>query len=191
MEPNEKVVAITGAASGIGRAMALRFAQEGAHVVVSDLDGDGAVEVADEIKERGADTALAVVCDVTDPVQVAGLIERGEAAHEASGGRAAGAPGVGRRRMSRAVWLGRRERVRRRSRGVSWLLVTAPCAAARRFCPVRAGGFTDDATRNPLKGLRTRVKGEPGNRAGGKLCLSRAAPSPGTVSGAAGSCCRW
>src|SRR2546425_4610051 len=80
MELNDRVVAITGAASGIGRAMALRFAQEGAHVVVSDLDGDGAVEVANEIKERGADTALAVVCDVTDPVQVAGLIERGEAA---------------------------------------------------------------------------------------------------------------
>ena len=72
-------------------------------------------------------------------------------------------------------------------------LVTAPCAVAQGFCPVRGGGFTDDGTRNPVKGLRRRVKGEPGNQAGGTLCLSRAAPSPGTISGAAGSCwrCRY
>jgi NAD(P)-dependent dehydrogenase (short-subunit alcohol dehydrogenase family) len=80
MELDDRVVAITGAASGIGRAMALRFAKEGARVVVSDLDLDGAEAVSEEISEHSRDAALAVGCDVTDPAQVAGLIGRGEAA---------------------------------------------------------------------------------------------------------------
>src|SRR2546426_605721 len=44
MELNEKVVAITGAASGIGRAMALRFAQERAHITAARLLVPGWIE---------------------------------------------------------------------------------------------------------------------------------------------------
>jgi NAD(P)-dependent dehydrogenase (short-subunit alcohol dehydrogenase family) len=59
-----KVALITGAASGIGRASAARFAREGAHVVVADLaDGPGNA-VADEIG------GLYVHADVTDPASV-------------------------------------------------------------------------------------------------------------------------
>ena len=55
-----KVAVITGAASGIGRASARRFAQEGAHVVVADLDADGGTALAAEID------GLFVRADVTD-----------------------------------------------------------------------------------------------------------------------------
>jgi NAD(P)-dependent dehydrogenase (short-subunit alcohol dehydrogenase family) len=76
MELHDKVVVITGAASGIGRAMALRFAEEGARgVVVSDIDPDGAAAVAAELEQ-----GLAVACDVADQAQMADLIERSEAA---------------------------------------------------------------------------------------------------------------
>jgi len=50
MQINDKIVVVTGAASGIGRALARRFRGEGARLVVcSDLAGDGAQAVADEI----------------------------------------------------------------------------------------------------------------------------------------------
>ncbi|MFI6900767.1 SDR family oxidoreductase [Nonomuraea sp. NPDC050394] len=65
-----KVAVVTGAAGGIGRAMALRFAAEGAAgIVVADLDGDGAAAVAKEIGER----AVAVQADVSVEGEVAAL----------------------------------------------------------------------------------------------------------------------
>lgn len=54
---------ITGAASGIGRATALRCAREGARVAVTDIDGDGAEAVAARIRDDGG-TARAHVLDV-------------------------------------------------------------------------------------------------------------------------------
>lgn len=67
-----RIVLVTGAASGIGRAIAKRFAQEGAHVVVTDRDGAGAETVAAAIRqEQGLNRALALPLDVTDPAQVA------------------------------------------------------------------------------------------------------------------------
>lgn len=60
MKLDGKIVVITGAASGIGRAMALRFAQEGAsQIVCVDLDSAGAQKTADEIGgvARGVDVA--------------------------------------------------------------------------------------------------------------------------------------
>jgi rhamnulose-1-phosphate aldolase/alcohol dehydrogenase len=62
-----RVVLITGGASGIGRATAWRLAQAGAHVVVADLNADGAEEVAEEIAGRyGERRAFGVHVDVTD-----------------------------------------------------------------------------------------------------------------------------
>jgi NAD(P)-dependent dehydrogenase (short-subunit alcohol dehydrogenase family) len=72
MQVRDKVVVVTGAAGGIGRAMALRFAAEGAAgVVVADLDQAGAAAVAKEIGDR----ATAVRADVTSEADVAALVE--------------------------------------------------------------------------------------------------------------------
>jgi NAD(P)-dependent dehydrogenase (short-subunit alcohol dehydrogenase family) len=77
MELADKVAVVTGGASGIGRAMALRFAAEGAKgVVVGDLDGEGAEAVAREI----GDAALPFRCDVTDPGHADALIGAAESA---------------------------------------------------------------------------------------------------------------
>jgi len=58
-----KTTLVTGAASGIGRATAMRFSREGARVAVTDLDGSGAGEVASRIADEGGD-ARACVLDV-------------------------------------------------------------------------------------------------------------------------------
>lgn len=55
MKLTGKIVAVTGGAKGIGRALAQRFAQEGAkHVAIGDLDGAGAAAVAQEVRGSGA-----------------------------------------------------------------------------------------------------------------------------------------
>jgi NAD(P)-dependent dehydrogenase (short-subunit alcohol dehydrogenase family) len=63
-------VVITGAGSGIGAAIARAAASKGAKVCVSDLDGDKAQAVADEIG------GMAVVCDVRDEAQIQAMIAR-------------------------------------------------------------------------------------------------------------------
>src|SRR5260370_2521891 len=64
MRFRDKVVIVTGSGSGIGRAMAIRFAVEGAKVAVVDQMDDRAQSVVAEIHESGA-TALAVQADVS------------------------------------------------------------------------------------------------------------------------------
>jgi len=77
MELLEKVVVVTGGASGIGRALAHRFAEDGAAgVVVADLDADRAGDVATDVDGR----AIGVGCDVADAAQVDQLIDVAEQA---------------------------------------------------------------------------------------------------------------
>lgn len=70
----DKVVVITGGGSGIGRAAALRFAAEGAAVVVGDLRENRAVQVAQEIGGSGG-PALGIAVDVLDEGSLAALVD--------------------------------------------------------------------------------------------------------------------
>jgi rhamnulose-1-phosphate aldolase/alcohol dehydrogenase len=72
-----RIAVVTGGASGIGRAAARRLAGLGAHVVVADLNLDGAESVAAELVEQhGTRRAVAVAADVTDEDAVRGLFRR-------------------------------------------------------------------------------------------------------------------
>ncbi|MER6093531.1 SDR family NAD(P)-dependent oxidoreductase [Streptomyces bluensis] len=75
-------VVVTGAASGIGRATALRFAEEGAKVLVADLNREGAEATVEDIGKSGG-VALAVVGDLSDQAVVDRVVGR---AVEALGG---------------------------------------------------------------------------------------------------------
>jgi NAD(P)-dependent dehydrogenase (short-subunit alcohol dehydrogenase family) len=66
---------ITGAASGIGRASAIRFAQEGANVCVADRQLAAAEETAAKVRELGR-KSLAVQVDVSNPAQVQAMVDR-------------------------------------------------------------------------------------------------------------------
>lgn len=64
MDLSDGVAVVTGGASGIGRACALAFAEQGADVVVADIDEDGGEEVAAEVEGAGR-KALALKADVS------------------------------------------------------------------------------------------------------------------------------
>jgi 3-oxoacyl-[acyl-carrier protein] reductase len=74
MRLKDKVTIITGAAHGIGKAYARRFAEEGAHVVVADIDADGGEATAKAIIDAGG-SAWARTTDVRSFPHVQGLIQ--------------------------------------------------------------------------------------------------------------------
>ena len=69
-----KACIVTGAGSGIGKATALRLAEEGGKVVVSDINLDSAQKVVDEIKAKGQ-IAIAVKTDVSNDKEAQELID--------------------------------------------------------------------------------------------------------------------
>jgi 3-oxoacyl-[acyl-carrier protein] reductase len=73
MRLKDKVTIITGAAHGIGKAYARRFAEEGAHVVIADVDGAGGEATAKALLDAGG-SAWARATDVTQFSNVEGLM---------------------------------------------------------------------------------------------------------------------
>jgi 3-oxoacyl-[acyl-carrier protein] reductase len=71
---NERVCIITGAGQGIGRAMALHFAERGVRVVIAEQNAANAAAVAAEIAGQGGE-ARAISVDVTDPERVRAMVE--------------------------------------------------------------------------------------------------------------------
>ena len=69
-----KIAAITGAATGLGEATALLFAEEGAHVVVADFDDAGGERAVSEIRKKGAE-ALFVHADISKESDARGIAE--------------------------------------------------------------------------------------------------------------------
>ena len=72
MRLQNKVAVITGAASGIGLATAVKFAQEGAFIAICDLNQAG-IDAAIKEVEAGGGQALGYVVDVTKPDQIAAM----------------------------------------------------------------------------------------------------------------------
>ena len=70
----DKIAVVTGGGGGLGEAISLLFAQEGAIVAVSDINDDAARRVVEEIKKKGG-KAVAVKTDVTQEKEVAALVE--------------------------------------------------------------------------------------------------------------------
>ncbi len=71
----DKVTIVTGAASGIGRAVALAYARAGARVVVSDVGEEGGEETAALARQEGVD-AMFIAADVANPEDCRRLVER-------------------------------------------------------------------------------------------------------------------
>ena len=70
-----KVALVTGSGRNVGRAVALRFAAEGAKVVVNDINGERAESVAKEIRDAGGQ-AIAAPIDITQEDQVRKMVEQ-------------------------------------------------------------------------------------------------------------------
>lgn len=76
MQLKDKVAYITGSASGIGKEIAILFAQEGAKIIIADLNKEAADATAAELKATGAQ-AIGVAVDVTNEDQVNASVEEG------------------------------------------------------------------------------------------------------------------
>jgi len=71
-----KVALITGAGSGMGRAQAVLFAEEGARIIAADINMDGLKKTVEDIEKKGG-SAFAVEIDVSDKSSVEGRSQEG------------------------------------------------------------------------------------------------------------------
>lgn len=84
MRIDGKVIVVTGAGTGIGRAVAARLAADGAVIVCADIDARAVEQAASEIRESGA-SATAVACDVSNAAQVETVFAEAHALGGANG----------------------------------------------------------------------------------------------------------
>jgi 3-oxoacyl-[acyl-carrier protein] reductase len=66
---------VTGAASGIGRAIAIALAQEGVNLVLTDRDADGLASTQKDVLTLGVSAATAI-CDLTQPAEITNMLDR-------------------------------------------------------------------------------------------------------------------
>lgn len=71
-----KSALVTGASSGIGKRVALAYAQAGAHVAIAARHSDTLAKVAGEIAAAGGDRVMPICCDVTQPEQVTRMLDQ-------------------------------------------------------------------------------------------------------------------
>jgi sorbitol-6-phosphate 2-dehydrogenase len=76
----DRIAVATGGAQGLGEAICHRLAREGAHVIVADMNREGAERVAAEVMAQTGQRAVGIQADVTDEAQVAAMVDR--AVHE-------------------------------------------------------------------------------------------------------------
>src|SRR2546428_4891693 len=96
----DRVAIVTGGAQGIGGATARRLAEEGARVLIADVDGDEAARTGDRIRAAGGQAEL-IVADIARPDEIRGYVERAESlwgridilVNNAYGGRGEGVQG--------------------------------------------------------------------------------------------------
>jgi sorbitol-6-phosphate 2-dehydrogenase len=72
----DRIAIVTGGAQGLGAAICRRLADEGCHVVVADLNLEGAEQTAADVAAQTGRRAIAVGVDVTDEAQVAAMVDR-------------------------------------------------------------------------------------------------------------------
>jgi sorbitol-6-phosphate 2-dehydrogenase len=72
----DQIALVTGGAQGLGAAICRRLAREGAHVVVADINQEGAEATAEAIAAQADRRAIAVTADVTQEDQVAAMVDR-------------------------------------------------------------------------------------------------------------------
>ncbi len=75
MSFENRVAIVTGGASGLGKAMVMRFVGEGCRVVIPDLNGPAAEATAEEVEEKAPGKALGLEVDVTEPDPVKQMVQ--------------------------------------------------------------------------------------------------------------------
>ena len=79
MDFKNKTVIITGAASGMGKLSCERFAEEGANIVMLDVNGEVLKKQENELKDKGFDV-LGIVCNVRNYYEIENAVKTAKAA---------------------------------------------------------------------------------------------------------------
>ena len=208
MRLKDKIALVTGSAAGIGLAAAKLFAAEGAHVYITDVDGEGAAKAAAEAIAQGH-SATAVTVDVSRGQDVTALMRLIEQQHRRLDVVVNNA-GINVRsdfrNLSDADWVRLREvnldgivRIARdafplmKASGRASLVNLASIMGHRGMRTLAAYGATKGAISALTRGLRGRVRAvrHPRQRAGARLHRDGAdrarAAHPGFLGGAAGA----